>query len=364
MATDELQKTFARSVEDLDTMYEESGNIGLDMALTNGKGIPVGSYIILAATKGAGKTTTCMDLARRILTRWKNNNITDSSVLYIDMEKSKELAKMIGLGEFITDGSLLYKPGQCSITQLESISQNILDGKKPYCNIKYIIIDSITNLICEKEMNAELEKGDFGNAVAARNKWYKKYLAPLEAKGVTIFGISQFRKKHQATMYEDPGKAAIADGDLHFADIILKLSKSTGGNDAETKKLDVFNATTGKTEKLSKQFKVTYSVYEDKNRYGKFPSVSSLMTYGLGCNNWYLMKQLLVSYGFLENKGSASSPKWNFSPELTAFVGEAHEDLSKSEMQTYLKTNIPALKDFLRSKDCYCNYKEQGESDN
>ena len=41
MATDELQKTFASSVEDLDTMYEESGNIGLDMALTNGKGIPV-----------------------------------------------------------------------------------------------------------------------------------------------------------------------------------------------------------------------------------------------------------------------------------------------------------------------------------
>lgn len=363
MATDELLKSFATDVSDLDTTYEESGNIGLDMALTNGKGIPIGSYIILAATKGAGKTTTCMDLARRILTRWKNNKITGNSVLYIDMEKSKELAKMIGLGEFIKDGSLLYKPGQCSITQLEQISENIIAGKKPYDTIKFMIIDSITNLICEKELNSEIEKGDFGNAVAARNKWYKKYLAPLEAMGVTIFGISQFRKKQQASMYEDPGKAAIADGDLHYADIILKLSKSTGGNDSETRKTDVFNATTGKTEKMSKQFKVTYALYEDKNRYGKFPSVSSLMTYGKGCNNWYLMKQLLTSFGFMENKGSASAPKWNFSPELVEFVGSGEPDMSKVEMQTYIKTNIPALKDFLRSKNCYCNQKEQGESE-
>ena len=63
MATDELQKTFASSVEDLDTMYEESGNIGLDMALTHGKRIPIGSSIILAATKGAGKTTTLKSIA-------------------------------------------------------------------------------------------------------------------------------------------------------------------------------------------------------------------------------------------------------------------------------------------------------------
>lgn len=364
MATDELLKSFATDISDLDTTFEESGNVGLDMALSNGKGIPLGSYIILAAGNGAGKTTTSMDIARRILARWKRNNLTDNKILYIDMEKSKELAKTIGLGEYIKDGTLLYKPGLCSITQLEKISQNILDGKKPYCYIKYMFIDSITNLICEKEMNAEIEKGDYGNAVAARNKWYKKYLAPLETLGITIFGISQYRKKQQAMQYEDQNKAAVADGDLHYADIILKVKKSIGGNDSETKKTEIFNATTGKTEKLGKQFKVTYEAYGDKNRYGHLPSVTSLMSYGRGCHNWYIIKTLLTSYDFLENAGSASAPKWNFSPELVAFVGEDNEgDLSKKDMQAYIGRNLPAIKDYLRTKNCYCISKELGESE-
>ena len=357
---DELMNQCARSLEDLETVYEESGNIGLDMALTNGKGIPIGTYIILAAAKGTGKTTTCMDLARRILARWKASGNETNKMLYIDMEKSKELAKKMGLGEYVVDGSLIYRTGQCTVATLEKFSQAILDGKKPYCDIKYIIIDSITNLICEKELNSEIEKGDFGNAVAARNKRYKKYLGLLEAKGITIFGISQFRKKQQASQYEDPGKAAIADGDLHYADIILKLGKSTGGNDAETKKVDVFNVSTGKIDKLGKQFKVTYSVYEDKNRFCKAANVTSLMTYGKGSNNWYLLKQLLTAFDFMKNSGSAAYPKWNYSPELLAYINaDKVEDLDKREMVEFLQRNISGIKDFLRSKDLYCNTKEQ-----
>lgn len=364
MAKDELLDSCCTEESDFDTVYEESGNIGLDMALTNGKGIPVGAYIILAAVKGSGKTTTCMDLARRILTRWKVSGDTSSKMLYIDMEKSTELARKMGLNEFAVSGSLLYRRGPCSITVLEKFSQAILDGKKPYCDIKYIIIDSITNLSCEKEMKAEVEKGDFGNAVAARNKWYKKYLGALEARGITIFGISQFRKKQQAQQYEDPGKAAVADGDLHYADIILKLSKSTGGNDSETKKVEVFNVSTGKVDKLGKQFKVTYTVYEDKNRFCKTAGVTSLMTYGRGCNNWYMLKQLLTGFDFMENKGSAAYPKWNFAPKLLAYIGQEEvADLDKNEMIEFLQQNISGIKNFLRAEDCYCNIKEQGDSD-
>lgn len=363
MAKDEILEMFATSEEDFETDFEESGNIGFDMAITNGKGIPLGSYIILVAGKGSGKTTSCMDMARRILARWEANGQTDNKILYIDIEKSKELAKKVGLSKYATRGSLLYKVGACSVELLEKISKNIIEGKKPYKDIKYIFIDSVNNLICKREIDADTDKGDFGNAVAARNKWYKKYLPELEKLGVTIIGISQFRKKQQATQYEDPHKAALADGDLHWADVILRVSKSTGGNDAETKKVDVFNATTGKTEKISKQFKVTYAPFEDKNRFGKFTSATSLVTYGEGCHNWFAMKQLLVSHGFMENKGSAASPKWNFSPDLITFVGAEATDLNKAEMREYLADNMKSLKDFLRSKDCYCNSKDMGESD-
>ena len=59
--------------------------------------------------------------------------------------------------------------------------------------------------------------------------------------GITIFGISQQRKKQSVmNAFEDPNKAAVADGDLHYADVIIKLSKTSGGNDPETKKKEVF----------------------------------------------------------------------------------------------------------------------------
>lgn len=360
---DALDTMFASNDKDLVTEFEETGNIGLDMALTNGKGVPIGSYIILTAGNGAGKSTTCMDLVKRILYRWKKAGLKENKVIYIDMEGSKKLAEDLGFGEYINDGTLLYKGGPCLMSQLEHICQSILDGKKQVSGVKYIFIDSITNLICEKEQNAEIEKGDFGNAVAARNKFYKKYLAALEKEGITIFGISQQRKK-QAVMnaYEDQNKAAVADGDLHYADIIIKVAKSSGGNDTETKKKEIFNATTGKTDKISYQFKVTYSTYGDKNRYGHFPPVTTLMTYGKGCQNWFILKTLLNSFEFLENKGSASYPKWNFKPELVKFVGvDPGADLSKADMRAYIANYLPEIKDFMRSVDKYCITEDRGD---
>lgn len=359
---DEFDSMFATSTEDLISTFEETGNIGLDMALTNGKGVEVGSYVILTAGNGAGKSTTCLDLVKRILYRWRKSGIKDNKIVYIDIEGSKALAYNLGLGDYIEDGTLLYKGGPCHMSQLESICDGILEGKKRMIGTKYIFIDSITNLICEKEQNSTLDKGDYGNAVAARNKWYKKYLAALEKEGITIFGISQQRKKQQVmNSYEDPSKAAVADGDLHYADVIIKLSKTSGGNDAETKKKEVFNAATGKTDKISYQFKVTYSTYGDKNRYGHFPPVTTLMTYGKGCNNWFIMKTLLESFGYLKNAGSASSPKWNYSPELVSFVGkETCENLGKVDMKQYIVDNLLEIKDFLRSKDEFHIIKDTG----
>lgn len=358
----EIDTMFVTSDKDLVSVFEETGNIGLDMALTNGKGVEIGSYVILTAGNGAGKSTTCLDLVKRILFRWKKNGLKDNKVIYIDMEGSKSLAENIGLGEYLNDGTLLYKPGPCTMAQLYDICDSIIDRKKKVDGTKYIFIDSITNLLCEKEVNADSDKGDYGNAVASRNKWYKKYLAKLESMGITIFGISQQRKKQSVmNAFEDPNKAAVADGDLHYADVIIKLSKTSGGNDPETKKKEVFNATTGKTDKISYQFKVTYTTYGDKNRYGHFPPVTTLMTYGKGCNNWYIIKTLLESYNYLSNAGSANSPKFNFSPELITFVGvEAGENLSKKEMRLYISQYLPEIKEFLRSKDQYCINKEQG----
>ena len=61
----EIDTMFVTSDKDLVSVFEETGNIGLDMALTNGKGVEIGSYVILTAGNGAGKSTTCLDLVKR-----------------------------------------------------------------------------------------------------------------------------------------------------------------------------------------------------------------------------------------------------------------------------------------------------------
>ena len=50
-----------------DTVYIESGNVGLDIALTDGKGIPLGANIMLFGLPGTGKTTLIGDFLKRIL---------------------------------------------------------------------------------------------------------------------------------------------------------------------------------------------------------------------------------------------------------------------------------------------------------
>ena len=165
-------------------------------------------------------------------------------------------------------------------------------------------------------------------------------------------------------LYEDTNKPAIADGDLHYADTILRVVKTSGGNNAEVKKKEVDVATSDKKEKVTETFIVSYREYLEKNRNGHFPAVETLMKYGAGCLNWYIMHKMLVKHHYLTNSGSASSPKWNFAEELQASVGvEAPENMKKSEMKTYINSNLSKIKDFLKSQDNYYHIKVEDSDD-
>lgn len=351
MATCKSASLFATSSSALETTYMETGNIALDMALTNGKGLPMGKYVILTAEQGSGKTTTCVDLIKRLC----NKHIAASipfKMMFLDIEGSQELARKMGLGPLIDNGSLLYKDGPCTFEDLDQMATDIANGAPFYEGLKVIIIDSLTMIKSDQEVSSE--KGDFGNATRARNKFYKIFLSELKRKGITLISISQVRVKQGATAYEDPKKSAITDGDLHYADIILKLAKTTGGNNAETKKKDIKVTTSDKTEKLSPNFFVSYKPYGDKNRYGHFPAVTTLVKYSVGCDNWYIMREILSHYKYLVNKGTATYPKFVMSDELTGYVGvEFPVESDKKTMKKYLRENMGAIKDFLRSKDEY-----------
>ena len=52
------------------TEYITSGDIGLDLCLSNGQGIPLGANIMLFGLPGTGKTTIFCDIIVRIMRRY------------------------------------------------------------------------------------------------------------------------------------------------------------------------------------------------------------------------------------------------------------------------------------------------------
>lgn len=346
---------FAKSSKSLVPEFIETGNIGLDMAVSNGRGIPIGGCVILYSAPGAGKSTIVADAMRRILAKHEAQDLPYRAI-YIDIERSDTLMKKVGLLDYVDDehgNRLLYKPGYTTFDDLEEMCKGILKGDEEYKDVKLIAIDSLGLLICEQEENKDLNTGDFGTATKTRNTFYKKYVSKLKDMGITFLFISQQRANQNAGLFGDPKKAALADGDHHIADVILKLSKSEGGSRAEIKKQEIKSSTSASTVKLSPNFITKIS--KIKNRYVNVPEVEVLCTYGRGVQNRFILNTMLTNYNLAKNKGTARSPKWVVDNELLAFVGE---DTYKQESNTkeylkWLRDCVTPIKDFLRQKDLY-----------
>lgn len=350
----------------LATEFFETGNIGLDMAVSDGRGIPVGGVVTMYAAPGAGKSTTCVDVTRRLLKKWHEQGL-DYKVLYIDGEKTNDLMHGLGLEQYVDDGTFLYHGGLVTFSALQEYCDAIIDGDERLKDVKLIIIDSLQSIACGREMKGDLESGDFGDAVRYRNRFYKTYLPQLKAQGVSCIFVSQQRKK-QAVMnpHENPNKSALTDGDKHYADVLLCFSKSTDSQNPETKKYDIQMASSGSDAKISDFFFITIKIDSDKNRYGVRGEVKTLIRYGYGCDNWWILHNILKQYKHLRNKGSAQSPNWVVSDELNSYIGNSFpEGCDKTTMKSWLRHNMTAIKDFLKSRDEYHNLpdKEMDEAE-
>lgn len=299
---------FAKSSQDLVPEFIETGNIGLDMALSNGRGLPIGGCVIFYSAPGAGKSTLTADALRRILTKYEKEDLPYRA-LYIDIEGSNDLLYKTGLAKFIDEEHghrLLYQGGYTNFEDLEEMCKGIIKGDKGYEDVKLVVIDSLTMLMSEQEENKDLNAGDFGTANRIRNTFYRKYVSVMKDLGISFIFISQQRANQNAGLFGDPKKSALADGDNHIADIILKLSKSEGGSRTEIKKQDTQVSTSEKAVKLSPNFITKIS--KSKNRYVNMPEIEILCTYGRGVQNKFILNTMLNTYKLTANKGSARSP--------------------------------------------------------
>lgn len=348
-------KGFKSSKEELHTVFYETGNVGLDMAVSDGRGLPKGGVVTLYAGPGAGKSTTCVDVSRRLLTKWRKEGLP-YKIVYLDTEKSSDLIADGGLDEFYKDGSFLYKDDLITFDWLQDLCEDILNDNDDMGNVQLIIIDTLQGVVSKQELTNTLEGGDFGTAARLRNRFYKYYLPQLKAMGITCIFISQQRQKQGVTNpYEKTTKSTSTFGDKHYADCMLYFTKSSGA-DAGTKKKEIKVLTSDATVKLSNYFYTSIQVDEDKNRYGSRGIVKTLMKYGVGTDNWWIIHNLLQTYKHLRNDGSVQKPAWNISEDLNAFSdGSFKENSSKSEMRTWIRHNMTLVKDFLKSRDEYHN---------
>ena len=360
------------------TEYITSGDIGLDLCLSNGQGIPLGANIMLFGLPGTGKTTIFCDTIVRLMRRYRNAGIP-FSCHYIDSETSKELLNATGVMEFVYDKEeyhpqqVIYHDYVNSFDYLEDVYDRMVNKKGDVWNkdVHFVFIDSITNLLADSQLENDVNKADFGDNARARKKLYQKWLQPIKAKGITQFWSVQMSVKQGATQYEDPKKPAVSEFDKHNMDIIIKLTANK-----DTRKVDI-KKTVVKTIEGEKEIIKKYFVTMDpnqanhtKNRYGQNIPINVMLYPGKGVINAYILRQLLESHKFIKK---LDSQNFSISPEFAEYMGKEKldqvgiEDIEKVPRKPNLNTlcslNNAEIERFLRERDCMKVVVEEEEDD-
>ena len=319
------------SIDDLPTSFRETGCIPMDLALTNGRGLPEGGSVLFYATSGCGKTTIYADMVKHLLEKAAIQG-EDYKVVYVDVEGSRELLLSMGLGGYIASGDLILKEGAITFAQLEEIYKKVLawyddpDNSKndeEYKNVKVIVVDSLNMVQSQALMEKAVDDGDFGSNAKERSRFYPKYFTKCKAHGITNLYITQVRVNVNGTAFSEATKAAISPSDKFFFDIVLKGSKSERAQkDAE--KVTV-NTAFGALE-MQDRCTVTISTGKGewvKNRYGHYPDITLLLQYGKRVISAYSLREMLINWGYIKEKAGYFTVSaqlndamgWEFDPE-------------------------------------------------
>ena len=321
--------------------FVETGNVGLDLALTDGKGLPLGSSILLWAKPGCGKTTVVTDTCRRLIKKYKAKGEA-FKCLYLAVESSRSLMSALGMDEYIASGDFLYIPRRLCWRQIETFYQGVLRGHDGYKDVKLIVIDSINNVLSDQNTKSSIADGDFGTRAKERYNFYSKYLPLCKEKGITSFFISQVRRKQNTlNQHEDPNKAAVSEGDMHNVDIIIKCSASN--TDADASRIEE-ETVFGKDRVASKcVFKMDSKATDCKNRYIKGNAVSLLFEKGKCVWNYYTVKKLLEGHKLIKGSGW-----YSFDADLCKACGLPDVKLRREDLNEVIQEHIGELVNFLK----------------
>ncbi len=331
-----------------DTEFVETGNIGFDMALSNGKGLPLGNSVLFWGAPGCGKTTLFADVARRLIKSYKAKGEV-FKVLYLAIEGSKELMKKMGLKEYIDSRDFIYIERRFCWSQIEQLYEAVLAGKGNYKGVRLIILDSINNVLSDQNMKNSVASGDFGTKAKERNNFWSKYLPICKQKKISTFMVAQMRQKQDAgtSMYAEKEKAAASFSDLHNADAIFKCKKCTNNQDS----VKIETQTAFGVNKATKRYVLALDPNNSasKNRIDETYQCEVLLEKGYGAHNYYVMRKILILHGFIKKEGAY----YKFAPALVEGMKLPDKKMYMKDINEVIKEHIGELVAFLKEMGCY-----------
>lgn len=157
-----------------------TGSALIDKA-TGVDGLPFGKIVEILGQEASGKTT----LALSVIAQAQKKGIRCA---FIDAEQAldKRRAELIGV-EF--DKLYISQPDNGE-QAMDIVDAFISDG-----SVKVIVIDSVATLTPKAEIEGEMSDANIGGMARMMGKALRKFVAPVNKKGILLIFINQIRQK-------------------------------------------------------------------------------------------------------------------------------------------------------------------------
>lgn len=293
-------------------VFHPSGSIILDAVISDGRGIPEGTFIEIASESGCGKSTMCFHIAKKYCSQGKR-------VIYIDTESGVNGNQIdcFGLRDYVDQ--MLFIPVRLqTYGEVDEFLCKVLEDPE----VALIIYDSITATVPGRltEKNVD-EMNEPGVAARLQSNFMQKFKARFKNSNKTVIFINQLRTKI-AMGYGQVTKLAQAGGQAlgYYMDIRLMMKA--------VKKLE--QTLPGYEKPVP--YGCDLALWADKNRFAR-PFLKKVITihFGKGVSNAGAVRSVLEYHGVVERvlrKG------WK-----VQFKGE-EITVQKDEIDNFIKENF------------------------
>lgn len=264
-----------------DEVFHPTGSIILDAVLSDGKGIPEGTFIELASESGCGKSTMCLHIAKKYCSQGKR-------VIYIDTESGLNGSQIdcFGLRDYV-DEQLFIPVRLQTYGEVDDFLCKILEDP----DVSLVVYDSVTATVPGKmtEKNVD-EMNEPGVAARIQSNFMQKFKARFKNTNKTVIFINQLRTKigmnwGEKTRLVQAGGQALG----YYMDIRLMMKKVG----------DLEQSLSGYEKPV--KYGCDLALWADKNRYAR-PLLKKVITihFGKGISNAGAIRSVLEYHKVVE----------------------------------------------------------------